>query len=105
MALHQAEGQQGRVPLVHVEGADVPVVELGQHLDSADAEESLLAEAVLFVAAVEVIGEGAVVLAVELRACIEQVDGNYVTGGADDVVAPAAQLDRTAFDGDRCYGI
>ena len=94
----QADGEKGGVALVHVIdlGLTGEGVEQG---DSAEAEDGLLTEAIVGVAAVEVVGEVAVPGVVAFDVGVEQEDGDDVAGDADDVEAPGADEYLTALHG------
>src|SRR5579862_9719115 len=89
--------------------AFVHVIDLGlagegvEERDSAEAEDGLLAEAVVGVAAVEVIGELAVPGVVAIDVGVEEEDGDDVAGDTDDVEAPGANMDFPALHGDGDY--
>ena len=77
----------------------VHVIDLGlaaegvEERDAAEAEDGLLTEAVVGVAAVEVVGESAVPGVVAVDVGVEEEDGNDVAGDSDDVEAPGADED------------
>ncbi len=87
----------------------VHVVDLGsaaegvEHVDAAEAEDGLLAEAVEAVAAVEVVGEAAIPGVIAFDVGVEEEDGEDVAGDAGDIVAPGADEHAAAvheeFDG------
>ena len=54
-----------------------------RHAHAAHAEHNLLLQAIVGVAAVEMIGEAAVPAGVALEVGVEQIDGNDVAGAAD----------------------
>ncbi len=94
--LEQADGQQRGVALVHV--ADLRLNAQGmQHMNAAEAKDGLLAEPVVGVAAVEVVGQGAVVGVVALDVRVQQEDRDDVAGTADDIKPPGANGDLTAL--------
>ncbi len=103
LALEEGEGEQRGVALVHV--VDVEAVAEGVgHADAAHAQHDLLLEAVVGVAAVEMIGEAAVPAGVRVQIGVEEVDWDGVAVATDEVVAPSAQGDHAAFDGHRYAG-
>ncbi len=62
--VEQLQSEQRGVTLVHVEAADLVIAEGAQHPHPADAEDDFLAEAVVRVAAVKMMGKRAVPLRV-----------------------------------------
>ncbi len=62
--LKQAERQQCRVPLVHVVSLDLSRIRLLQQQEAAESEHDLLRQAVALVAAIERVGQRAIVLTV-----------------------------------------
>ena len=100
LALKQRQRQQRRVAFVHV--VDVyPVAERMGHARAAHAEHNLLLQAVVGVAAVEVIGQAAIPARVAVQIGVEQVDGHHVAVAAHQVVAPGAHGHDAVFHGDR----
>jgi hypothetical protein len=97
----QRQGEQRGVAFVHVVDVD-PVAEGVGHARAAHAEHDLLLQAVVGVAAVEMIGEAAIPARVAVDVGIEQVDGHDVAGAALHVVAPGAHGHDAVFhrDGD-----
>ena len=75
-------------------------VEGVEQSDAAEAEDGLLTEAVVGVAAVEMVGEAAVPGVVAFDVGVEQEDGDDVAGDADDVEAPGANEDLAALHGE-----
>ena len=71
-----------------------------QEVNAAEAEDGLLAEAIVGVATVEVVGEAAVPGVVAVDVGVEQEDGDDVAGVADDVEAPRAERELAALEGD-----
>ena len=66
MLLEEREGEEAGVTLVHVVGVDVRQPERPQHATPPMPRIDFLAEAVALVAAVQRVGESAVVLVVSL---------------------------------------
>ena len=99
VVFEQADGEEGGVALVHV--VDLGFTAEGvEQSDAAEAEDGLLTEAVVGVAAVEVVGEAAVPGVVAFDVGVEQEDGDDVAGDADDVEAPGADEDLAALHGE-----
>ena len=99
MLFEQADGQERGVALVHV--VDLGFTAEGvEQSDAAEAEDGLLTEAVVGVAAVEMVGEAAVPGVVAFDVGVEQEDGDDVAGDADDVEAPGADEDLAALHGE-----
>ena len=84
----QGQGEQGGVTLVHVVGGDLGVAELLQDGDSAHAEHDLLAEPVLEVTPVELVGDQLVLGFVGGDPGVEEVDGDPEPGDPGDLEAP-----------------
>jgi 5,10-methylene-tetrahydrofolate dehydrogenase/methenyl tetrahydrofolate cyclohydrolase len=98
VVFEQTDSEEGSVALVHV-------VDLGltgesvKEGDAAEAEDGLLTEAVVGVAAVEVVGEAAIPGIVSFDVGIEQKDGDDVAGDAENIEAPGADEYLTALHG------
>jgi hypothetical protein len=58
LLFEKRQTEKGGMALVHMEGADVAVAKPSQQFDATDSEYSFLAEAVVSVASVKMIGEG-----------------------------------------------
>jgi hypothetical protein len=85
------------VALIHV--AHLGLAAQGvQQMNAAEAEDGLLAEAVVGIAAIEVVGELAVPGIVALHVGVEQKDRNHVARDADDVKTPGAEGDLAALE-------
>ncbi len=98
MVFEEAEGEEGGVALVHM--VDLRLTGEGvEQGDTAEAKDGLLTEAVVGVAAVEVVGETAVPGVVAFDVGVEQEDGDDVAGNPDDIEAPSADKDLTALHG------
>ena len=66
--------------------------------DAAEAKDCLLAEAVIGIPTVEMIGELAVPGVIPFDIGIKKEDGDDVSGGPDDVKAPGADLNLTVLE-------
>ena len=95
--IEQFDRQQAGVAFVHVEAGEVIVAEGAQHPHPADAQDGLLAKAIPGVAAIEMIGQFPVPLAVVGQVAIQQIDGDGGSGDAFNFVFPGADLNRAAF--------
>jgi hypothetical protein len=84
-----------------VEHADPIVAERPEYGHTAQPEHDLLPQAVARVAAVQVIGEAAVVRAVRLPIGIQEEYRDDVAGNPADPVPPGSYDDRSAFHQDR----
>ncbi len=98
---HELEGQEAGVSLVEVEGLDVHVAQVAQHPQPPDAQDELLTETVAVVPAVEVPAELAVVGMVGFEVRVQEVDGQGVPGGPDDLVDPYPHLDLPSLKVDQ----
>ena len=87
---HALHREQAGVALVHVEDGGLDAAG-GERLDAADAEQDLLAQAVLAVAAVEAVGDRALGRRVGLHVGVEQQQLDPA-----DVDAPEPGVQRTA---------
>ncbi len=101
MLLEQLQGEQARVPFVHVEALQGVVAERSQHAHAADPEQHLLAEPIAVVAAVEMVGQRPVLGRILGKVGVEEIDGHGVPGETLDVVHPGAQLDGAPLDSHR----
>ena len=99
LALKQRQRQQRRVALIHMKDID-PVAQSAGHAQPAHAENNLLLQAVVGVAAVEVVSQPAVPAGVALQVGIEQKDGHHMSVAAGHVVAPGAHRHNAVLDRD-----
>jgi len=95
----EADAEQRGVSLIHVIDAGLTAQGV-EKSDAAETEDGLLAETVVGVASVEVVGETAVPLVVAFNVGVEEEDGDDVAGNADDVEAPGADENRPALHGE-----
>ena len=101
LAFEQSQREQRGVALVHVVDVDLHAQGAGD-ADAAHAKHDLLLEAVVGVAAIEVIGEAAIPAGVTVQVGIQKVDGDHMARTALHVVAPGAYGHDPVFhrDGD-----
>ncbi len=97
----QLQHQQARVPLIHVVAADLGVAQGAQHPDPADAQYRFLAQAVMLAAAIEVVGQAAIIVGVALQIGIQQIHRHDMAADALDIVLPTPHRDRAAVDVER----
>ena len=97
LALKQGQRKQRGVAFVHVIDVYTHSESIG-HAHAAHAEHNFLLHAIVFVAAVKMVGKAAVPAGIELKVGIEQVNGNDVAKAALDVVAPGTHGDDAIFD-------
>ena len=96
LALQQRQRQQRRVALVHV--VDVyAVAERVGHAHAAHAQHDLLLQAVVGVAAVQVIGQAAIPARVAFQIGVQQIDRHHVAVAAHQVIAPTAHRHHAIF--------
>ena len=96
LPFQQRQCQQRRVALVHV--VDIHLVaQCAGHARAAHAQHNLLLQAVVGVAAVQVIGEAAIPTRVFFHIRVQQIDGHHVPGAAHHVIAPAAHRHNAVF--------
>ena len=95
-ALHQRQRQQRRVAFVHVVHIH-PVAQRVGHAHAAHAQHDLLLQAVVGVAAIEVIGQAAIPSRIALQIRVQQVDRHHVPITAHQVIAPAAHRHNAVF--------
>jgi hypothetical protein len=92
----EREGKESSVALVHVID-DRLAGEGVKQGDAAEAEDRLLTEAVVGVAAIEVVGEAAIPGVVAFDIGVKQEDGDDMSSNADDVEAPGTDEDLTVL--------
>ena len=90
--------------LVHVMGMNVEA-ERPQDADPADAENDLLFQPISVVAAIEIMGQGAVVGAVLLEIGVEKQDRDAVSVRRGMGVEPRAEPNGPSFDFDGDHGV
>ena len=88
----QVQGEQGRMPLVHVKNLQLVVAQGAKHADSADPQDCFLGQAIGSVSPVQMIGERTVFRRIVFQIRIQQQNGHVVSLGAEDAVAPSAQV-------------
>ena len=81
LAFEQRQREQRGVALVHVIHVYMQAQSVG-HAHAAHAEHDLLLQAIVGVAAVEVVGEPAIPARVSVEVGVEQVDRHHVAGAA-----------------------
>jgi hypothetical protein len=91
--------------LVHVEGGNRVVAKPAQKFHSADAENDLLAEAIVPVATIKVISERLVPWRVVADARIQKINWHSVTTGTLYPVTPGAHQNSPPFDTHRCGAV
>src|SRR5579884_756676 len=99
LVLHQGNGQQRRVALIHVVNGCTKSKRMEQP-HAANAEKGLLAKAVVAIAAVKMVCEGAVAGIILLEVRIQKIDRDDVPGDALYIVTPCAHGDPAAFECD-----
>ena len=96
LAFKQRQGKQRRVAFVHVVHIH-PMAKRVSHASAAHAQHNLLLQAVIAVAAVEVIGQTAIPSRIHLKIRIEQIDRNHVPVAAHQVIAPCTHRHNAVF--------
>ena len=88
-------------------GLDLVVPELLQELQTPEAEDNFLRQAILLVAAVEAVGELAIPIGIVRQVGVEQVDRDGVTVNALHVILPGADPDLALlnFDADAAFDL
>ena len=98
--VEELEGQEGRVPFIHVIGIDVEAKH-PEHAHAADAQHNFLLESISGVAAIKAVGDSAVLDAVLLEIRIQQEKRYAVAERAGEGMEPWPNPDLTSFDRDR----
>ena len=98
--LQQHDGEERTVPFVHVKPRVSAQADRAQQLRAPHAKHDLLTQAVMSVATVQRVGEGAIEVAVRRKGGVEQQDRDFVAGDAANRVAPRAHLYVPSFDRD-----
>ena len=94
----QFESEKGGVPLVHMVFLDMELKGV-EHPYAAHAEDDLLLDPVVQVAAVEVIGDAPVRGSILRKVRIQEEDGNFAARGAYDRIHPCLDIHVPALDG------
>ena len=89
LALKQRQRKQRCMAFVHVVHVYMQAQRI-RHAQPAHAQHDFLLQAVVRVAAVQVIGQPAIPAGVAVQIGIEQVDGHNVPRAPDQVIAPGA---------------
>ena len=90
------------MPLVHVVFADAETERI-ENAGAAEAEDDFLLQAVDLVAAVQFVGDTAILILVAGDIGIEKKHRHLSAGRAFDPVQPGLQLDIATFDGDQRF--
>ena len=101
LLVQEFDGQEGRMPFVHVEAPQVPVAQGSEDANAADAQDDFLAQAVPVVAAIEVVGELLVPGTVFREIGVQEVYRHHKTADALDLIFPGPDLHFPALDGHR----
>jgi hypothetical protein len=96
--LEKRETQKSRMTFIHVEGRKFVMAKPPQKLYTTDPEHRLLAQTVVPVASVELIGEGLIPWRVIWKARIQQVNRNVMTARTTYPVSPGTHYNSPAFD-------
>ena len=99
--IRELQGQQRGMPFVHVEALDVGVTQGAQHPDPAYSQHDLLANPVVLVAAVEMIGDGTILRGILFKIRIQKIDRHDIAADTPDFIFPRAYLNLPPFDFDR----
>ena len=94
----EAQRQERSMTLVHVERDEIGVAERPQHRHSADPEHDLLPQAVMIVAAVQLVGDVSVRVLVLGKIGVEKHDRDAATGHACEDEPPRADDDFPTVD-------
>ncbi len=87
LSLKQRQRKQRGVAFVHVVDVYTHSQRIG-HAHAAHTQHNLLLHAIVFIAAVKMVGQAAVPACIRVKIGIEQVNGNNVPEAALYVVAP-----------------
>jgi hypothetical protein len=96
LAFQQRKSQQRGVPFVHVVHVYMQAQGI-RHADAAHAQNDFLLQAIVLVAAVQVVCQSLIPSRISVQVSVEQVNGNDVAGSAFEVVAPGAHRYRAVF--------
>ena len=99
LILQETESEQGGVAFVHVVDSR-QAAHLVQQLHAGEAEDGLLAKAIVGVAAIKMVGKMAVPGVVAFDVGVKQEDRNDVAMDANDVEAPGADFDLAVLHGE-----
>jgi hypothetical protein len=94
----QLQPHQRRVPFVHLEAGFLIETEPAQYPQTADTQHRLLAQPIALVAAVKVIGQGAIVGSVFRQIGVQHHHRHDGAGDAGDGVQPGAHFDAAPLD-------
>ena len=86
------------MPLVHVEPLDGLAAQRPEHPHAADAQDHLLAEPVVRVAAVEEVGQRPIPVGVLRQVGVQEIDRDLAAADPHDRVPPAADRDGPPLD-------
>ncbi len=97
LEFHQTDGQKRGVTFIHVVNGHV-VIQGFEHAHATDSQNGFLAQAIVRIPTVEVIGELSIARVVLRQICVEEVDGDGVPGDSFEVVSPGADHHRPVLD-------
>src|SRR5579862_2330545 len=87
-SFEQSEREQRRVALVHVVGLNAVVAQLPQQLESTEAENNFLSEAIVLISAIEEIGQVAIPFSILRQIGVQQIHGDDVAIDPLHVILP-----------------
>ena len=82
---------------IHVVHVDV-IIEGFEETRTADSQDSFLAKPIIRIPTVEVIGEVSIAWVILRHICVEEVDGDGVTGDSLEIVSPGTDHHRAVFN-------
>ena len=74
------------------------IIEGFEEAGAADSQNGFLAKPIIRIPTVEVIGEVSIARVILRQICVEEVDGDVVTGDSLEIISPGADHDRAVFN-------
>src|SRR6266567_967174 len=96
--LQKTQGKQGGMPFIHVIAGEVCVTQFAKDSHSADAEQGFLAQPVMSIIAVEMVGESSIPGRVFRQVRVEQIDRNLVPENSANRIFPRPETNLPPFD-------
>src|SRR5688572_26828768 len=95
--VQQFQREEAGMALVHVEPGHIMVTQCADHSDPTDAEDDLLADAVVGVAAVEKMRDASIPLSVLRQIRVQKQNRHEMIGDATQFVTPRSQRDGSVL--------
>ena len=104
LQFHQADGQQRRMTFIHVVDVDV-VIQGFENAHTTDSQNGFLAQAVIRIATIEMIGKLSIACVILRQVRVQQVNRDGVPADSFEIVAPRPDHYGTILDSYLDHGV